>query len=664
MLCRPLPDARLPLVFANAIVQWAGHFSAEALPVLAFTAPYPSRCRPACSAFVLSLRRMTESSPVSAPLFTLHDLPARWQGKRVFTFVDAAAHHGPHRLFLALWRRWRDDDARCERLHVVAAAPLDALDAPPSVADDSLSAELAHAWPMRVPGVHRLEFEAGRVVLTLVIGDAHEQLSKLWLRADAFHIDASAHDDPRKVCKTLARFAGDGATVSATAPEAVRTALLRALASSGFGCNQTPAFDGISARFAPRWRVRRHEPPVAVQATTREAIVIGAGLAGCAMTSRLASRGWRVTLIDRHDSPARDASGNPAGVFHPIVWREDSIAARLTRAGFLDALRRWQALEAAGHDLRRSRAGLLQIADTPEDAEALAVAIARFGYPRDYVTAMTRDEASCVARVDVARGGWFFPRGGAISPAAVCAAQLAAADALTFRTNTHITRIEFDGRDWLASDANGEMIAQAPVVVLTNAGDAARLASLHGEPTRGVRGQLSLLDASPLDALRVPVIGDGYAVPLGQGRTLIGATYDIDDTDPAMREAGHAENIERVARMLPGLQCAPPSNGRVAFRCVTTDRMPMIGQLADESAARRDARRLSGAWPLDLPRLQGLYGAFAFGSRGLVWATLAAELIASQMEGEPWPIERELADAVDPARFFLRALRHGEIDAA
>ncbi|SAK44200.1 5-methylaminomethyl-2-thiouridine methyltransferase [Caballeronia temeraria] len=600
---------------------------------------------------------MTESL-----FFAPRDLPARWRHERIFTFVDTTFS-----AFLPLWQRWRDDDARCGRLHVVAIARLNALNDPPSLDDASpLAAELARAWPMRVAGVHRLEFDEGRVVLTLAIGeDIQDTLAKLWLRADAFHVEASG--DPRKLCKTLARFAAEDATVCANASPDLHPMLRRALASSGFECLPDATESRLVARFAPRWRVRRHDPPLPCEASAREAIVIGAGLAGCAVSSRLAGRGWHVTLIDRHALCARDASGNPAGVFHPIVWRDDSVAARLTRAGFLYALRRWRALEDANHDLHRSGAGLLQIADTADDADALAAAIARFAYPSDYVQPMTRADASRIAGVDVARGGWFFPRGGAISPAAVCAAQIADASArITPRMNTEVARIEHDGRIWRAFDASGDVIARAPVVVLANAHDAARLAGLYGEPTRSVRGQLTLLDRSALDPLRMPVIGEGYAVPLGADGTLIGATYDIDDPDREIREAGHAENIERVAGMLPDLSRVPADvrAGRVAFRCVTSDRMPMIGQLADENAARRDARQLSGAWPLDLPRTPGLYGAFAFGSRGLVWATLAAELIASQIEGEPWPIERELAEAIDPARFLLKALRHGEIVAA
>ena len=606
---------------------------------------------------------------------------ARWARRRNFTVLQAEFDAG--RLFIETWAAWRADPQRCERLHFVAVGPLTSMDLPGVLAEQpTLSQLLIDAWPMPVTGLHRLEFENGRVVLTLAIGELQSLLSKIWLRADAFYLRLLQVDAQLAyIAKSLARVAGDQATLCAEA----HPLLPRALKDAGFICDETPDGAYVKARFAPRWRVRRHEPPLAfaienltpptkfskdaVSASSprmlRHAIVIGAGLAGCAITERLASRGWQVSLIERHEDLARDASGNPAGVFHPIVWRDDSIAARLTRAGFLYALHRWSELERAGHTLKRSHEGLLQIADSADDARAIASAIKRFGLPPSYVIPVDEDEATRLAGQPVARPGWFFPHGGWISPAAICAAQCkAAGDLLTTRFGTEVARIDRENGTWTAFDTTGRALAQAPVVILANAGDAQRLAGLHGHPTRGVRGQLTILDSSPLDGLRVPIVGDGYAVPLGAHCTLTGATYDIDDINTQIQSAGHTENLERVAMMLPDLAGFEPTpetlEGRVAFRSVTSDRMPMIGALADETAARADAPPLSGAWPLDLPRMPGLYGAFAFGSRGLVWSTLGAELIAAQIEGEPWPVERELAEAIDPARFLLRALRQGE----
>ncbi len=321
---------------------------------------------------------------------------------------------------------------------------------------------------MRVEGLHRLEFDAGRVVLTLVIGDAHDMLSGLWARVNAFHLDARVVGNPKHIAKAIARIANDGATVSADASSG---ALRAALKASGFEFyDNANAHDAPVAHFAPRSRERRHEPPLANEAardvTTRQAIVIGAELTGCAVTSRLASRGWHVTLIDRHAWPARDASGNPAGVFHPVVWRRnESVAARLTRAGFLYALSQWRA-ESAGHELHRSRAGLLQIADTLEDADAIASAIQHFGFPRDYVAPASPDEADRLAGIRVARGS-------AISPAAVCAAQLGEADdRVGTLMNTETARITHDGTRWQVLDSNSKAIAGAPVLVLANAHDA------------------------------------------------------------------------------------------------------------------------------------------------------------------------------------------------
>ncbi|WP_322025240.1 bifunctional tRNA (5-methylaminomethyl-2-thiouridine)(34)-methyltransferase MnmD/FAD-dependent 5-carboxymethylaminomethyl-2-thiouridine(34) oxidoreductase MnmC [Burkholderia sp. BCC1977] len=606
-------------------------------------------------------------------------LPARWQGRRTFTIVETGFGTGGH--FLATWAAWRDDPARCERLHFVAVEPHPfsredlrriASDIVANTTISEIADALIDAWPMLVPGLHRLEFDAGRVVLTLAFGDARDMLQRLVARADAFYLGnvvSAAYGDllSADVTRALARLAGEGATYATHSHD---DAVKQTLEETGFTSRNVDDCAGEPAlrvgEYAPRWRMRRHEPPRALPVAARDAIVIGAGLAGCAVVERLAARGWHVTLIERHARIASDASGNPAGVFHPLMTRDDNVASRLTRSGFLHALARWRALENAGHAFARSTRGMIHLAESADDFVRMRDAFDALGAPSDYVSLLDTDAARAHLNLPVAHGGLLFPHGGAVSPAGLCAAQVAAAgERVTLLAGTEVARLERDGDTWCAVDAAGATLAEAPVVVLANAGDAVRLAGLRHVALQPVRGQLTLLPPGSTSPLPCPAIGDGYAVPLDDGTLLIGATFEPDDLDPAMRTAGHIENIERVRHLLPGLIGELPDvdtlRGRVAFRWVVADRVPVIGPLADEAQAVANARALSGAKARDLPRTAGLYGAFGYGSRGLVWAALGAELIASQLEGEPLPLERELADAVDPARFLIRALRGRQI---
>ncbi|NHL64849.1 bifunctional tRNA (5-methylaminomethyl-2-thiouridine)(34)-methyltransferase MnmD/FAD-dependent 5-carboxymethylaminomethyl-2-thiouridine(34) oxidoreductase MnmC [Burkholderia ambifaria] len=606
-------------------------------------------------------------------------LPARWQGLRTFTIVETGFGTGSR--FLATWAAWRDDPARCERLHFVAIEPhpftREDLRRAVShlVADTTISENadaLIDAWPMHVPGLHRLEFDAGRVVLTLAFGDARDMLQRLVARADAFYLGnvvSAAHGDvlSADVIRALARIAADGATYATHSHE---DTVKHALEQTGFTSRDVDDYAGEPAlrvgEYAPRWRMRRHEPPRALPVAAREAIVIGAGLAGCAVVERLAARGWNITLIERHERIASEASGNPAGVFHPLMTRDDNVASRLTRSGFLHALARWRALEDAGHAFARSTRGMIHLAESADDFARMRDAFDALGAPSDYVSLLDTDAARAHLNLPVAHGGLLFPHGGAVWPTGVCAAQIAAAgEDVKLLAGTEVARLERDRDSWRAVDAAGATLAEAPVVVLANAGDAVRLAGLRHVALQPVRGQLTLLPAGSTAPLPCPTIGDGYAVPLDDGTLLIGATFEPDDVDRTMRTAGHIENLERVRHLLPGLIGELPDvdtlRGRVAFRWVVADRVPVIGPLADEAQAVANARALSGAKARDLPRAAGLYGAFGYGSRGLVWAALGAELIASQLEGEPLPLERELVDAVDPARFLIRALRGRQI---
>jgi tRNA 5-methylaminomethyl-2-thiouridine biosynthesis bifunctional protein len=56
------------------------------------------------------------------------------------------------------------------------------------------------------------------------------------------------------------------------------------------------------------------------------------------------------------------------------------------------------------------------------------------------------------------------------------------------------------------------------------------------------------------------------------------------------------------------------------------------------------------------PWLEGLYVNTAHGSRGLITAPIASELLAAYLEGEPSPLPTGVSEALHPSRFLLRAL--------
>ena len=83
---------------------------------------------------------------------------------------------------------------------------------------------------------------------------------------------------------------------------------------------------------------------------------------------------------------------------------------------------------------------------------------------------------------------------------------------------------------------------------------------------------------------------------------------------------------------------------------VDAPRAAVLGAVPDFTEAPSDDLR-------KIARLPGLYAELGLGSRGSVWSSLMAELLARQITGEPLPLERVLPEATDPARFWVRARR-------
>ena len=575
--------------------------------------------------------------------------------------------------FLQAWRDWQRDPARAERLDFIALTPT-----PPDAAAlrrahrgtelQPLAEALALQWPPLTRNLHRLSFEAGRVHLLLGVGEPLDLLPELQARVHEFLIDEIALSaDPRfaplRLCKGLARQAAPGARLRA-APDL--QALRPALASAGFDVD--PGSVEISAVYNPRFAPRRRGRPSTPQAE-RHAVIVGAGLAGCATAWALAEQGWRCTLVDRAIAPAMEGSGNPAGLFHGVVHPQDGAHARFNRAAALLAQRTVQGAIDSGV-ARGSAQGLLRLDTRGLGVQAMRDELDALHLPPGYVQALDPAQASARGGVALQHPAWFYPGGGWVQPAALATWFLQQAGALAeFRGGLRVQALRAESGRWQLLDAAGHVVAEAGTVVLANAADAWRLMQASQWPVTSVRGQISLYRAASPDAAmtlpRLPLAGAGYLLPDIDGQAVFGASSQPGDGDAQVRDADHAFNLQRLAQLSPaslptsGLQTAQ-LQGRVGWRCVADDRLPLVGAVPDEAAfVQRPGERLD-----EIPRRPGLHVFSALGSRGICWAALGAQVLAARISGAPVPLESSLVKALDPARFALRAARRRAADQA
>jgi tRNA 5-methylaminomethyl-2-thiouridine biosynthesis bifunctional protein len=606
-------------------------------------------------------------------------LPGRWGGRQRFVILETGFGLGNN--FLATWAAWRADPARCERLVFISLEkhplrPADLARAHRASPLPELARQLIDQWPLLTPDLHTLDFEAGRVQLMLVFGDANHTLPGLQASVDAFYLDGFT---PAKnaamwtpdLFKRVGRLAATGATAATWSSARV---VRDGLTSNGFEVKRVPGCTGkwtmTVARYAPRFVL---PPPAAfrpVLTAPQAAIVIGAGLAGCAAAWALARQGWHCTVLDRQAAPAQETSSNAGGLMHGIFNAPDSLHARWFRAAALLTTRLAGPALAAGQ-ITGQLDGLLRLDERLSDARA-AEQLASVGLPPEYLRWIDHDTARATTGLPVPSGGWWYGSAGWLSPASWATwllAQAQQAGLAQFIGSAPVERLHRASADpsapWQAIAADGRLLASAPVVVLANAIDARRLlpAGLALPALSALRGQTSVLgaDTPGLRRPQVPLSGQGYALALPDGRVLTGATSQDGDLDPSRRRADHQHNLQRAATLglLEPQDAAPPGDdtftGRVGWRATTADRLPLIGPPVDPQALA--AARAAHA-RLDAPRLQprchnadhGIYLLTGLGSRGITSAALAAQVLAAWVTGAPFPVDAALRDAVDVAR--------------
>ena len=177
---------------------------------------------------------------------------------------------------------------------------------------------------------------------------------------------------------------------------------------------------------------------------------------------------------------------------------------------------------------------------------------------------------------------------------------------------------------------------------------------------------------SPLcpQPIKAVLCGEGYIAPAVDGVHTLGATYNLGETITTVRSEDHQANMQQLAATDAALAerfdelDINQLQGRVAFRCTTPDYLPVAGPapklddyLQDYKLMRKNAR---AHIPIEGSTWQGLYINIGHGSRGLSYAPLCAELVASQICGEVPPMELDLQQSLHPGRFIIRDIKRNK----
>jgi len=569
-------------------------------------------------------------------------LPGAWAGQPQWRILETGFGLGLN--FLATWRAWKDDPQRPRLLHFVSteAWPVAAADLLRSAAPYPelvpLALALAEQWFGLVAGLHRMDFEQGRVLLTLFVGDVKDALRQQPFDADAIFLDGFApQHNPAMweihTLKTVARHCRRGTRL---ATWTVAGEVRRDLTQCGFAVEKTeglaPKRHSLKGVFAPAWEPRGRGPQRTV--VPGHCVVVGSGLAGASVAASLARRGWRVTVLDEADAPAAGASSLPAGLLAPHFSVDDNLLSRLCRSGVRATLQQARALLRQGEDWQASGVLEHRVHDAADDPRRLAASTPE---PAQDWNRPADPQQKAAALLDAGAVAYWHQQAGWIKPAALVHAWLAQ-PGVSWRGHAKVDRLVRSEDCWRLMDAHGHELGRAELVVIAAAHASADL--LNGRlALQPVRGQVSWGERRAGQMLPpFPLNGDGHFiphVPLGNAVAwFCGSTYGRGETDLAPRRADHQENLTRLGSLLPAAeqQLVAEFSSRAVkawtgVRCASADRRPLLGELEP-----------------------GLWVSTAMGSRGMTFAVLCAELLAARVHGEPLPLERRLAAALDTLR--------------
>lgn len=601
-------------------------------------------------------------------------------------FVIGETGFGTGLNFLNAWQLWRKHAKSHQKLFFISAElhPIEKSDLARCLAAwppfSELSERLLQHYPPAIQGMHYLELDAN-TCLILLFDDVLKGFTQLLENQHPNHVfapsrcmdtwfldgfspaknEAMWRDELFQVMGKLSHRETTLATFTSAGfvKRGLQAAGFQLQKGKGFGHKREMLFGQYQGLphttidnernqqdYGAFWPVYRHERPI------KSVIVIGAGIAGCTTARALAQAGLDVILLERHEMPMQEASGNPQAVLFPKLSTDEKAFTAFNLQSLLYAWRyyREQGLTDCFH-----ACGLLDLISANDTEKATQIA----EHFAAIVQKLSAEEASSIANTTLTNDALYYRQTGFIDTQQL-AKYFANEKNYRFIGGSDVTAIERQQNLWHV--ATETQVFTADAVVLCNAQAANSLLN-EPLPTRTIRGQITGFTDPKAQNIHCVICQHAYICPAQNNRYHCGASFDLHNHEKSISLASQQQNLTALHDYLQDFSHIAHHdvvNNRVNFRCCAPDYLPVTGPvpyqqqfLLDYAKYRKNARATIAIPGSYIP---GLFINIAMGSRGFSSAPLCAALISAYLTGQPYPLPFDLVSALNPARFVIRQL--------
>lgn len=555
-----------------------------------------------------------------------------------------------------------------------------------------ISSKLILNYPSTTYGRHQIEISSEKLTLTLLFMPVEDALDDLIaesnsrlpsLQIDHWFLDgfAPSKNEAMWATSVTRKIAALSKPKTRLATYSVAGIVKKPIKDAGFKITKQKGFakkremltavydPEISPVESPRFINFKYDKPwfnldnqIAKLSSKRSSVaIIGGGIAGCSLAYALSKRNVMCDLYEKEEVLANAASGAAAGIFHPQLTSDLNLSSQFNWQAYLTLIRFLAELSHQQLERIFIQRGLDRFLKDNRTTNELIELSNKFHLQR-WINKSEQFPKSqrCIQYLDA----------GAINIAELCNLyiSLIPTDLVSIFKNESVRKLKRTADGWNLESNNREKNYQH--VVYCGGAQNGTFKLFNNIETNTTRGQTCFLNKPELSRhVKRAICEQVYLVAKDSECLHIGTTFDKFQDDN-LNEQSQKEILDRTTAFLKEVKLAEintpdieqsPLIGTVGYRLHSMDRLPLVGPAFDDKKLSLEfenfGQKKIARNSVSHYNKKGLWLNTAYGSHGLLYSLLASKHLASLINNEFSPLQKTLADAINPTRFLVKDLK-------